>query len=46
MQQITLCLWVNGQYEDTVYTGDTPIKSTVIPDFGLSAAQVLAFGQS
>jgi Uma2 family endonuclease len=46
MQQITLCLWVNGQYEDTVYTGDTPIKSTVISGFDLSAAQILAFGQS
>jgi Uma2 family endonuclease len=46
MQQITLCLWVNGQYEDTVYTGDTPIQSTVISGFDLSAAQILAFGQS
>ena len=44
MQQITLCLWVNGQYEDQVYQGDTPIQSTVIPGFNLSAAQVLAFG--
>ena len=43
-QQITLCLWVNGQYEDQVYQGDTPIQSTVIPGFNLSAAQVLAFG--
>jgi len=42
--QITLCLWVNGQYEDQVYQGDTPIQSTVIPGFNLSAAQVLAFG--
>jgi Uma2 family endonuclease len=46
MQQITLCLWVNGQYEDTIYTGDTPILSTVIPDFNLSAAQILAFSLS
>jgi Uma2 family endonuclease len=46
IQQITLCLWVNGQYEDTVYTGDTPIKSTVVPGFDLSAANVLAFGQN
>jgi Uma2 family endonuclease len=46
MQQITFCLWVNGQYEDTVYTGDTPIQSTVISGFDLSAAQILAFGQS
>jgi Uma2 family endonuclease len=44
MQQFTLCLWVNGQYEDTVYQGDTPIRSTVVPNFDLSAAQVLAMG--
>lgn len=46
MQQVTVCLWVNGQYEDTVYQGDTPIQSTVVPDFALSAAQILAFGQN
>lgn len=46
MQQVTLCLWVNGQYEDTIYKGDTSISSTVIPDFGLSAAQILTFGLS
>ncbi|XGV99913.1 MAG: Uma2 family endonuclease [Leptolyngbya sp. BL-A-14] len=45
-QQVTLCLWVNGQYEDTVYRGDTPLASTVIPGFRLSAAQILAFGQN
>ncbi|MBW4472800.1 MAG: Uma2 family endonuclease [Stenomitos rutilans HA7619-LM2] len=45
-QQVTLCLWVKGQYEDTVYTGDTPLASTVIPGFKLSAAQMLAFGQN
>lgn len=44
--KITLCLWVNGQYEDTIYAGDTPIKSTVVSDFNLSAAQIIAFGQS
>lgn len=46
MQQLTLCLWMNGQYEDTVYQGDTPIQSTVFPGFNLSAAQILAFGQN
>lgn len=46
LQQLTLCLWVNGQYEDTVYKGDTPIKSTVIPSFDLSTDQILAFGQN
>jgi Uma2 family endonuclease len=45
MQQVTLCLWVNGQYDDTVYTGDTPIKSTVVSGFDLSAANILAFGK-
>ncbi|MEX0270784.1 Uma2 family endonuclease [Leptolyngbyaceae cyanobacterium UHCC 1019] len=43
-QQVTMCLWVNGQYEDTVCTGDTPLRSTIVPEFGLSAAQILAFG--
>ncbi|MDX2242737.1 MAG: hypothetical protein NW224_18770 [Leptolyngbyaceae cyanobacterium bins.302] len=45
-QQVTLCLWVNGQYEDTIYTGDTSLTSTVVPGFKLSAAQILAFGQN
>lgn len=46
MQQVTVCLWVNGQYEDTVYQGEGAIASTVVPGFALSAAQVLAFGQN
>jgi Uma2 family endonuclease len=46
MQQVTVCLWVNGQYEDRVYQGEGAIASTVIPDFALSAAQILAFGQN
>ncbi|MEO0455333.1 MAG: Uma2 family endonuclease [Cyanobacteria bacterium P01_A01_bin.114] len=45
METVTLCLWVNGQYEDTAYSGDIPLSSTVIPDFKLSASQILAFGQ-
>jgi Uma2 family endonuclease len=46
MQQVTLCLWVNGQYEDTVYANDAPIQSTVVPGFNLSAMSILAFGQN
>jgi Uma2 family endonuclease len=46
MQQVTLCLWVNGQYEDTIYTHGTPIQSTVILGFSLSASQLLAFGEN
>lgn len=44
-QRITVCLWVDGQYEDTVYECDRTLQSTVIPDFDLSTAQILAFGQ-
>ena len=45
-QKVTVCLWVNGKYEDTVYTGDTPLKSTVIPEFNLSASQILRFAEN
>ena len=44
-QKITLCLWVEGQYEDTVYEGDHKLQPTAIAAFDLSAAQILAFGQ-
>ncbi len=44
-QKITLCLWVEGQYEDTLYEGSRTIQSTVIEAFALSADQILAFGQ-
>jgi Uma2 family endonuclease len=39
-QQVTLCLWVNGQYEDRVYGGVEAIQSTVVPGFGLTVAQI------
>ena len=45
MRQITICLWVDGQYEDKIYTGDMPILSTVVDGFDLTVEQVLAFGQ-
>ena len=45
LRQITLCLWVNGQYEDTVYTGAMKIVSTVVAGFVLSTDEVLGFGQ-
>jgi Uma2 family endonuclease len=44
-QQITICIWVDGQYEDTVFKGDAQIKSDLVPNLGLTAAQLLAFGQ-
>jgi Uma2 family endonuclease len=44
LQQITICLWVNGQYEDTIYTGDSILVSTIVPNFSLNPNQILAFG--
>lgn len=39
-RQVTLCQWVNGQYEDTVFQGAEPIQSTLVPDFALTTAAV------
>ncbi|MBD2427563.1 Uma2 family endonuclease [Phormidium sp. FACHB-1136] len=39
-RQVTLCLWVNGQYEDQAYSGAEVIQSTVVPGFGLTVAQI------
>lgn len=39
-RQVTLCLWVNGQYEDRVYSGAETLQSTVVPGFGLTVAQI------
>lgn len=33
-------LWVNGQYEDRVYSDAETLKSTVVPGFGLTVAQI------
>lgn len=37
-QQITLCRWVNGLYETTVYQGDEPLQSSIVPEFALTPA--------
>lgn len=44
MCQITICLWVEGQYEDKIYTTDMQISSTVVSGFALTASEILAFG--
>ena len=41
-RQVTLCLWVDGQYEDRVYRGTEAIQSTVVPGFGLTVAEIFA----
>ncbi|MBI4783015.1 MAG: Uma2 family endonuclease [Oscillatoriophycideae cyanobacterium NC_groundwater_1537_Pr4_S-0.65um_50_18] len=41
-RQVTLCLWVNGQYEDQIYSGTEVIRSTVVPAFALNPAEIFA----
>ena len=41
-RQVTLCRWVNGLYEDTVFQAAEPIKSELVPNFGLTVKDVLA----
>ncbi|HIK53861.1 MAG TPA: Uma2 family endonuclease [Synechococcales cyanobacterium M55_K2018_004] len=41
-RQVTLCRWVSGQYEDQVYSGEERIESTVVPEFGLTPAEIFA----
>jgi Uma2 family endonuclease len=43
LKQITVCKWVEGQYEDTLLTGASGIASDVVPDLQLTVAQVFAF---
>ncbi|MGK7892008.1 MAG: Uma2 family endonuclease [Leptolyngbyaceae cyanobacterium] len=40
LEQITLCRWVNGLYENTVYQGEERLQSVVVPDFGLTPAEI------
>ncbi|MBD2092726.1 Uma2 family endonuclease [Microcoleus sp. FACHB-1515] len=30
-RQVTVCKWVDGQYEDTLFTGESRIESDVVP---------------
>lgn len=40
-QQITLCIWDNGQYEDQVRRGNDPLQSQIVPAFALTVNQIL-----
>ncbi|WP_421656902.1 Uma2 family endonuclease [Leptothermofonsia sp. ETS-13] len=46
MQQITVCKWSDGQYEDTVVVADQRIPSDVIPGWELTINQVFAMYSS
>jgi Uma2 family endonuclease len=45
-RKITVCQWVDGQYEDRVFAGEVQIASTVILGFQLTAEQIFAFAQN
>lgn len=44
-QQVTVCQWVEGCYENTVFTGTQPVISQVFPSIGLTAQQMLTLEQ-
>lgn len=41
-RQVTICQWVDGQYEDTVFQDDEAIQSTVVPQMALTVDQLFA----
>ena len=40
-RQVTVLIWVDGLYEDSIYTADQVIVSSLFPNLDLSARQVL-----
>lgn len=44
-RRVTVCCWVDGQYEDTVFEGTDPIRSTIVPTLDLTCDRLLALGQ-
>ncbi len=42
LQQVTVCQWNDGQYEDTVIMADQRIASSIIPAWTLTANQIFA----
>jgi len=41
-QRVTVCQWVEGQYEDRGFRGAEPIESVVLPSFAITADQLFA----
>ncbi len=41
-QQVTICQWNNGLYEDMVFMGSDRIQSTIAPDFALTPTEIFA----
>lgn len=41
-KQVTVCQWINGRYEDTVYTGEKSIQSVIVPNLVLTPNDIFA----
>ncbi|NEP62655.1 MAG: Uma2 family endonuclease, partial [Symploca sp. SIO2G7] len=41
LQQVTVLVWSEGLYEETVFTGEDAIASSVLSNLELTAAQIL-----
>jgi len=44
-RQVTVCQWVDGQYEDTVVRGGDRIGSEIVPELALTVDQLFNLGQ-
>jgi Uma2 family endonuclease len=42
VQKVTVCQWVEGQYEDEVYAGSERIQSEIVPNFALTSNAIFA----
>jgi Uma2 family endonuclease len=41
-QQVTVCQWLEGKYEDMVFKGNEHISSIVIPSWQLTPAEIFS----
>lgn len=41
-QQVTVCEWNNGMYEDQIFTGSDRVQSALIPEFALTVTEILS----
>ncbi|MDZ8261574.1 Uma2 family endonuclease [Nostoc sp. ChiQUE01b] len=46
LKQITVCKWVEGQYEDTVLKGAATIASDIVPDWELIVSRPKSFANT
>jgi Uma2 family endonuclease len=40
LQQVTVCQWIEGKYEDTIFTGEQIISSEVVANWQLTVNQI------